>query len=189
MLTMEAIQTDRLTIRPFRMDDLDQIHHILDIDLKWEALSLPEREEWLRWAVLNEFQLARLYQPPYGDRAVTIRDTDTIIGSVGLVPSFGPFDQLAYFKERPKPHALNRPEIGLFWVLDPAYQGHGFATEAATALIEYAFGELHLKQIIATTEYTNQRSQAVMHRLGMAIEKNPFPDPPWFQVVGILENV
>jgi hypothetical protein len=29
---------------------------------------------------------------------------------------------------------------------------------------------------------------AVMRKVGMQIEKNPFPDPPWFQVVGFLEN-
>jgi hypothetical protein len=27
-----------------------------------------------------------------------------------------------------------------------------------------------------------------MRRLGMRIDRNPYPDPPWFQVVGILEN-
>jgi len=27
-----------------------------------------------------------------------------------------------------------------------------------------------------------------MRKVGMRIEKNPFPDPPWLQVVGILEN-
>src|SRR5690349_10536254 len=121
MLTMEALQTERLTIRPFKLEDLDQIHRILDIDLKWDNLNRQERGDWLHWAVSNEYQLARLYQPPYGDRAVTLKDTDTIIGSVGLVPAFGPFDQLEYFKERPKPNALFRPEVGLFWVLDPAY--------------------------------------------------------------------
>jgi len=189
MLTMEAIQTDRLTIRPFTMDDLEEIHRILDVDLKWDNLDLEQREGWLRWAVSNEYQLGRLYQPPYGDRAVTLTETHILIGSVGLVPAFGPFDQLRYFKERPKAHAKNHPEVGLFWAIDPAYQGQGYATEAAQALIEYAFGELNLKQIVATTEYSNERSQAVMDRLGMAIEKNPFPDPPWFQVVGILENV
>ncbi len=29
---------------------------------------------------------------------------------------------------------------------------------------------------------------AVMQRLGMTVQRNPDPGPPWFQVVGILEN-
>jgi hypothetical protein len=27
-----------------------------------------------------------------------------------------------------------------------------------------------------------------MRKLGMRIEKNPYPEPPWLQVVGILDN-
>ncbi|MGH2520966.1 MAG: GNAT family N-acetyltransferase, partial [Anaerolineales bacterium] len=64
----------------------------------------------------------------------------------------------------------------------------GYATEAARALIGYAFRELNLRRIVATTDYTNEASIAVMRRLGMRIEKNPYPEPEWFQVVGVLEN-
>jgi len=38
------------------------------------------------------------------------------------------------------------------------------------------------------TEYDNLASQGVMRRLGMKLEKTPFPDPPWLQVVGILRR-
>ena len=84
--------------------------------------------------------------------------------------------------------ARAREEIGLYYAFDPAYHGHGYATEAARGLIDFAFTALHLGRIVATTEYTNERSQAVMRRLGMTLARNPFPDPFWFQVVGILEN-
>ena len=86
------------------------------------------------------------------------------------------------------PNTLYRPEVGLYYAFDPVYQRHGYATEAARGLIDFAFSELHLGRIIATTEYDNERSQAVMQRLGMTLARNPFPDPFWFQVVGILEN-
>jgi [ribosomal protein S5]-alanine N-acetyltransferase len=83
---------------------------------------------------------------------------------------------------------FNSPEIGLFYALSPAHQRQGYATEASQALIDYAFTQLQLKRMVATTTYENVASIAVMRKVGMRIEKNPSPDPPWFQVVGILEN-
>jgi len=58
----------------------------------------------------------------------------------------------------------------------------------AGPLIEHAFAELRLKRIIATTAHDNLASQAVMRKLGMRLACNPLPDPPWLQVVGVLEN-
>ena len=70
----------------------------------------------------------------------------------------------------------------------PAHQRQGYATEAAQAMCDYAFQELKLKRIIAITSYDNAASIGVMRKLGMRIGRNPFPDPPWLQVVGIREN-
>ena len=50
------------------------------------------------------------------------------------------------------------------------------------------YEEAHTKRIVATTEYDNRASMGVMRKLGMRLERNPFPDPPWFQVVGFLDN-
>ena len=43
-------------------------------------------------------------------------------------------------------------------------------------------------EIIATTTDDNAASIAVMRKVGMVVERNPLPEPPWFQVVGILVN-
>jgi RimJ/RimL family protein N-acetyltransferase len=55
-------------------------------------------------------------------------------------------------------------------------------------MVAYAFAELRLRRIVATTEHDNARSLNVMRRLGMRIERNPRPEPAWFQSVGILDN-
>ena len=54
-------------------------------------------------------------------------------------------------------------------------------------LVAYGFAEMRLQRIVATTEHANTASQAVMSRLGMRLDRNPEPEPPWFQVVGILD--
>ncbi len=185
---MPRLETDRLSIRPFALNDLDAIHTILSQAFGEEALD--QRREWLEWTIRNYSALAKLYQPPYGDRAIVLKASQAVVGVVGLVPALGPFDTLPFFRERTTTSStgLFTAEMGLFWALGAQHQGHGYATEAARTLITYVFETLHMQRIVATTEYDNLRSTRVMQRLGMRIEHNPNPTPEWFQVVGILEN-
>lgn len=59
-------------------------------------------------------------------------------------------------------------EIG--WGLDPAYQGHGYATEAAAALVRICFEDLAVRRITATAFTGNGPSLRIMERLGMRCE-------------------
>ena len=188
---MPALETPRLTIRPFVMEDLEAVHSVLSaawgVPPEERAGELVRREWWLRWTVAGYDQLPALYQPPYGDRAVTLKVDGTLVGSVGLVPSLGPFGRLPGFPA----YAGSRywyPEVGLYWAVDPAHQRRGYATEAAGALMSYALGTFNLGRIIATTEHANEASVAVMRKLGMRILRNPLPEPAWLQVVGLLER-
>jgi RimJ/RimL family protein N-acetyltransferase len=178
------LETDRLVVRPFVPDDLATIHAILNAAFGEQPIA--ERRAWLDWTIRNYTALARLYQPPFGDRAIVLKATQTLIGAVGLVPSYGPFETLPLFGG----HASDRftLEMGLFWALGVPFRGHGYATEAAQAVIEYAFSELNLKRIVAMTEHDNAASIAVMMRLGMIMQRNPHATPEWFQTVGILRN-
>jgi RimJ/RimL family protein N-acetyltransferase len=116
---------------------------------------------------------------------VVLRESGRLIGLVGLVPSLGPFGLLPSW---PEPGGLCRPEVGLYWAVASSHRRRGVASEAAAALIAYAFAELRLARVVATTERENVASIGVMRRLGMRIEENPEPEPAWFQVVGILER-
>jgi ribosomal-protein-alanine N-acetyltransferase len=172
------------------------IHRLLDVELREVELgtvgaqTLHERAEWLQWTILSYTQLAKLYQPPYGERAVVHKHTQQLIGACGFVPCLDAFEQLAGFSPAPRPSRpwLFTPEFGLFYAITPAFQGQGYATEAAQALVDYAFQHLRLKRIVATTTYENAASIGVMRKLGMRIERNPYPEPPWLQIVGVLEN-
>jgi hypothetical protein len=68
MILMPTLETRRLLIRPFSMDDLQPMHRLLDVDLREAELgtvgaqTLPERAEWLQWTILNYTQLAKLYR-------------------------------------------------------------------------------------------------------------------------------
>lgn len=189
------LETDRLRIRPYQMGDLDALHGSL-VDAGWVDSNLSHEEsrakqkKHLQWAIMNTDALANLYQPPYGDRAVVSKETDEFIGSVGLVPTLKPYGLLPYYQEHyPVRDPQQRlPEMGMFWIVSTAHQGKGYATESAQAMITHMFEIFNLQRIIATTDYDNLASQQVMRKLGMTLDKNPYDDPPWFQVVGILEN-
>jgi len=196
MLEMPNLETTRLVIRPFVMGDLAAVHRLFDVELSASELhtesigTLADRAQWLQWSVLSYVQLARMRQPPYGDRAVIHEATGQLIGSCGFVPTLNAFEQLPGFAGGDAPVSAGRysPEFGLFYAISPAHRRQGYASEAAQALADYAFRHLHLKRVVATTDYDNLGSIGVMGKLGMRIEKNPQPGPSWLQVVGILET-
>jgi len=191
---MPVLHTPRLRIREFGLNDLEAVHSLLNsVAGSATILSFADRERlqsvagsatteqrrtWLEWTVLSYAQLADLKQPPYGDRAIVDAATDRLIGSCGFVPYLRPFGRSARYM----------PEVGLYWAVAPAFQRQGFATEAARALVSYAFDVLYLERLVASTAFDNVASIGVMRKLGMRIERNPRPEPAWFQVLGVLDG-
>jgi RimJ/RimL family protein N-acetyltransferase len=186
-LDVPTLTTARLVIRPFTLEDLDAAVRVLDEALDGSASAArAAREHWLTWTVLNYEQLAKLYQPPYGDRAVALRATGELIGAVGYTPCYYPFGQLGSFTQAPP--MRHTAEVGLYWTIAPRHRGQGYAAEAGLTLTRFAFDEMNLHRMVATTTYDNLASQRVMTKIGMRLERNPLPGPPWLQVVGVLEH-
>ena len=186
---MPILHTERLEIRPILGRDLAACHQLY-ADIGWndphrsESDTFDRRRSWVDWSIANERELARLNQPPMGERTVTERETGAFVGLVGFNPSLSPFGQLPSFGGVEK--APSTLEVGLFWAISPPHQGRGVATEAARALIDYMFDVRRLARIVATTEHDNLASIGVMRRLGMTVEANPWPDPFYLQTVGSL---
>lgn len=59
-------------------------------------------------------------------------------------------------------------EIG--WVFNPKYYNKGYASEAAFAVLKYAFEELKLHRVVATCQPENPASYRVMEKIGMRKE-------------------
>ncbi|MDG1819757.1 MAG: GNAT family N-acetyltransferase [Porticoccaceae bacterium] len=89
----------------------------------------------------------------WGLWAVELRSTDSFIGFVGL---HVPKDTL------PFPPSL---EIG--WRLAKQYWGYGYATEAASTVLKFAFETLNLNEVISFTSVDNYPSRSVMERIGL----------------------
>jgi RimJ/RimL family protein N-acetyltransferase len=182
---MRTLETDRLTIRAFVLEDGDVYVRLIDAAFGAGSSGTAEDKRVVfEYHVAADPGLALLHQTPYADRAIVKKSRNEIVGSVGFAACLMPFGQLPSFE--PTPHFTN--EVGLFWALFPEHWGRGYATEAAAAMIGYAFEQLRLRRVVATTEHDNTRSINVMRRLGMRLEQNPRAEPSWFQTVGILDN-
>ena len=186
-LRLPPLETNRLIIRDFGPEDFEEVHRILDTEEPFGPGALPEeRRHWFDWSSMNYQAFASLFQPPWGDRAVTLKETGELIGVVGYTTMFHPLTDILEGKSPSE--ARWQPEMGLFWVITPGHRGNGYAQEAATALIDYAFEHFNLKRIVANTDHNNLPSQAVMKKLGMHLHKNQDTEPAWYEVLGVLEN-
>ena len=99
----------------------------------------------------------------FGFWAVEVRASGEFIGFTGLDTVDG-----------------EMPFIGieLGWRLARPAWGHGYATEAALAALQYGFDIMGLQEIVAVTMARNLRSQPVMRRIGMTTDPaEDFDDP------------
>jgi RimJ/RimL family protein N-acetyltransferase len=96
------------------------------------------------------------------------------------VPGVSPFIGFAGLSHaRLRAHFTPCVEVG--WRLAHEHWGHGYATEAARLALGHGFGTLALAEVVSYTSATNQRSRAVMERLGMrrdSVEDFDYPALP-----------
>lgn len=147
-----VLRTSRLLLRTFRPDDLPH-YAALNADpevvryLGGVPLSREYSDEIAEWA-------QRCYaEEGLGLLAVERREDGAFLGMCGLH------------------HQESYPDdVEVAWRLAHEHWGHGYATEAATAWLDYAFGPLGLDRVISITDPPNVRSLAVMRRLGMVFD-------------------
>ncbi len=153
-----SLTTARLLLRPWREEDLDPFAALNADPVVMEhfpkVLTRQETE-----GVIHRFR-AHFDAHGFGGWAVEIPGVAPLIGFVGLnVPTF------------PAPF-LPCVEVG--WRLARAHWGHGYATEAARAALDFGFGQKGLEEIVSFTTEENIPSRAVMERLGM--KRDPAED-------------
>ncbi|MFC0680491.1 GNAT family N-acetyltransferase [Lysobacter korlensis] len=67
----------------------------------------------------------------------------------------------------PRFEAHFTPAVEIGWRFARSAWGFGYATEAATRVLRFAFEELRLEEVVSFTAVQNRRSRAVMERIGM----------------------
>jgi RimJ/RimL family protein N-acetyltransferase len=127
------IETARLRLRHFTLDDFDNLYRLYCDAEVMKYLSLRTREQ--TQASLDKH---------INHWAVTLKEDGTVIGRCGL----GFLD--------------NTPEVELGYVFDKSYWNMGIATEASNATVKYGFEEAKLKRIVAISNPQNITSIGVI---------------------------
>ncbi|MFC4012094.1 GNAT family N-acetyltransferase [Nonomuraea purpurea] len=149
------ITTARLHLRPFTPDDLDALH-------AYE--SRPDVARYLYWGprdrdttrTLLDKKITRTTLHDEGDAielAMTLRTTGHLIGHCLLIWTS-------------KQH--RQGEIG--YILHPDHHGHGYAPEAAHAMLRLGFDDLGLHRITGRLDARNTASARVLEKLHMRHE-------------------
>jgi len=145
------LQTERLVLRRWHEDDRDAFAALNADPLVMEHFPEPLTRE--RSDLMLDAIDTALEENGFGIWAVEELRSGALIGFAGLAKvSF-----LANFT----------PAVEVGWRLTPSAWGQGFATEAATAALDYGFTTIRLAEVVSFTTTTNRRSIAVMERLAM----------------------
>jgi len=156
---MPIIETARLQLRPFTLDDISELDKVFsDADvMKFSSAGVMSREaiEAFIHDMLKSYQ-----ENGFGLWALIERRSGKLIGCCGLNPS----DIENAIKVDPA-HEQACIEIG--YRLAKAYWGQGLASEAAKATLDYAFNNLQLKRIIAIIAKQHSASINVAKKVGM----------------------
>jgi ribosomal-protein-alanine N-acetyltransferase len=154
------IETERLILRPVEAGDWRAIHRFT---------SLPEVVRYLPNEPFTESD-ARAFAMRWSEQA---RQSDewhevmvVLLKADGRLIGYVPFERFN--------QGYRTREIG--WVFDPDYQGQGYATEAARAVLALAFEKLGLHRMVATCDPRNGASYRVMEKLGMRREAHHVKD-------------
>lgn len=145
------LKTDRLTLVSLSMEHLATTHaYSSDPEITKYMMFLPvESIEETQKLIEDSQRELQKDAPGYYEFAVLLDGVQ--IGGVNL-----------YFD--------TAPDVGeLGWIFPPGSQGHGYATEAAKALMEWAHVHLGTRHFIAHCDADNRASQGVMRRLGMVL--------------------
>jgi ribosomal-protein-alanine N-acetyltransferase len=156
-----VLETQRLILKPILEQDVNTLHNIFINPYVRRYLcddiifSLGKTEEMIKESqkLFDEQKLGLWF--------IETKSEEEIIGFVGLW----------YFFEE------NQPQLA--YALLPKATKQGYATEAATKILEYSFNELGYDYLIASSDKPNVESHQVAKRLGMKeveekiINKNP----------------
>lgn len=152
-MPIPTITTERLILRAFTLNDARRVQELAGaFEIADTTGHMPHpyqdgmAEEWIGTHA-DDFERGE-----GATFAITLRPTGELIGAIGLTT-----------------HAPNqRAELG-YWLGVP-YWNCGYTTEAARAVLQFAFAQLNLNRVYATHFVRNPASGRVMQKIGMQCE-------------------
>ena len=159
--THYSLETPRLILRPWQETDFSAFYEMNSDPLV--MAHFPSTLSTIESRALFDEINRRIKVKGWGFWACELKETGEVIGFVGLNE---PSDQF-YFS----------PCIEIGWRLRSRFWRQGYAKEAATAAIQFAFNTLQLDRIVAFTATSNTPSESLMKALNMTKMPHNFQHP------------
>lgn len=150
--------SDRFVLRPIDTDDVDDVHAIwTDENVRrflfdGETIPIDQTRE------IVEKNHALFAQQGYGIWGIREQGTDQLVGFAGLW------------------HFRTPPALELLFGVSYDHWNRGIATESSRRVIQYAFADLELGDVDASTDAGNAASIRVLEKLGMSFTRRDVVD-------------
>ncbi len=176
MIGSKIIETERLILRPSRMLEQKRL---------WEILMIPEVNRWYltghkkyandpqHWSWDNQKKF-------YEFKVSKADDLDVFGWSIFLKAQFtnsGSEEVIGQVTAQENGEDLSIRDVG--WYIDPTYHRHGYATEAASAMLDYMFREVEIEGISSGAVKDNIASCGIFERLGFTKVGEVEEDSPY----------
>ena len=172
----KTIETERLILRSSKMEEQKRL---------WQILMIPEVNKWYlvgakkhannpsHWTWENQEKF-------YKSKVLKAENDDVFVWSVFLKPIYtnsGSLEVIGQISAQESGIDIAIRDVG--WYIDPIYQGKGYATEAAKAMIDYMFKEVEINSISSSAVKDNIASCKIFERLGFnktceVVEVSPY---------------
>jgi RimJ/RimL family protein N-acetyltransferase len=145
---LTQLETDRLIIRNFHVDDWRDLHEMI---LQYQASEYAQYDH--QWPTgMDEIKgITEWFAEGDSYLAVSLKTTGKLIGFIALNPH----------KEQ------DDVEFGLGYVFNADYHRRGYATEGCRAVLDYAFDQLGADRVSTGTAAANHPSCQLLRRLGL----------------------
>ena len=185
-LTDAPLRTERLVLRPLEASDAADV---------FEYQRLPEVIRFLPWPARDREQ-AYEHTAKRSSGRVLAADEDYVVLALVLPgePSVGEVGDRVIGDMMVRVVNAQHAQLEVGWVLHPDFQGHGYAREAAGALVDFTFSTLNPHRVTAFLDARNGASAALCERLGMRREatilEEEYNDGEWTDtaIYGILRR-
>mgnify|MGYP004695844137 FL=1 len=152
ILKKEHIITDRLTLGPYRKEDRERLKEMMQNPKITATFMVPDYCEEVQFYALADklIEFSQINDTIHLEYGIYLDGC-----MIGFVNDCGYDDEA----------------IELGYVIDPAFQGRGFATEAVNAVIN-ELREMGFKKVVADFFEENIGSRKVMEKCGMHLNGN-----------------
>ncbi len=169
-------ETERILLRHLTLDDVDALADMYrDPDVRRYfpegPLTREETREEVAWVIDVYYR-----RFGYGLWGTILKETGAFIGRSGLLPWTAVPEAdggltIQHVADRPPEPEGSWLEVELAYLLAKPYWGRGLASDAARAIVDHAFLDLHIPRLICLFDPDNAASRRVAEKVGMTFER------------------